>query len=208
MPPSSQKPRVWQRMLSGRRLNLADPSPLDIEIEDIALGLSRQIRWNGQTHGEHGYSVAQHSVFVVDLLQTRFPVLELHWLLAGLLHDAPEYVCHDLITPLKNLVGDVFTTVETNLLESIHIRFGLPPTLPSEIRAKIKQADKIAAATEAVQLGGFAPQELRSVLGIRQKPVPIALEPVAATEASQQFLACFNNITAQRTRQQRLLNSQ
>mgnify|MGYP002467655622 CR=1 FL=1 len=195
-------------MLSGRRLNLADPSPLDIEIEDIALGLSRQIRWNGQTHGEHGFSVAQHSVFVVDLLRTRFPTLEWHWLLAGLLHDAPEYVCHDLITPLKNLVGDVFTAVEATLLESIHIRFGLPPTLPAEIKAKIKQADKIAAATEAVQLAGFAPQELRSVLGIRHKPVPVTLEPVAAAVAARQFLVCFENTMAQRKRQQRHLNAQ
>lgn len=185
-------PRTWQRMLSGRRLNLIEPSPLDIEIADIARGLARNTRWNGQTVGDHAWSVAQHSVFVVALMD-RFRPRPPAWVrLAGLLHDGSEYVTHDLITPLKAVVGDVFKEVETRLTEAIHLRFGLPARLPPEVKTLIKKADLIAGATEAVQLAGFAPEEVRSVLGMKHKPAAgVVLTPLPSLEAEAAFLAAF-----------------
>ncbi|MBT6960765.1 MAG: HD family hydrolase, partial [Rhodospirillaceae bacterium] len=131
-------PRTWQRMLSGRRLNLLDPSPLDIEIEDIALGLARNTRWNGQTQGAHAWSVAQHSDLVVDIVRRLSPKASADVLMAAKLHDASEYVTHDLITPLKAVVGDVFAEVEARLLQAIRLRFGLTATLPKSTQTLIK----------------------------------------------------------------------
>ncbi len=188
-------PRTWQRMLSGRRLNLIEPSPLDIEIHDIALGLSRNTRWNGQTSGEHGWSVAQHALFVVEILQRLHPDSPSWVLLAGLLHDAPEYVTHDLITPLKAAVGDVFREIETRLQMAVHQAFGLPPKLPCEITARIKKADLIAAATEAVQLAGFAPPEVSGILKIAAKPLPGAvLRPLPSAAAEAEYLKLFDRL--------------
>jgi 5'-deoxynucleotidase YfbR-like HD superfamily hydrolase len=186
-------PRTWQRMLSGRRLNLIEPSPLDVEIHDIALGLARNTRWNGQTSGEHGWSVAQHSLFVVEIMQRQHPETPSWVLLAGLLHDAPEYVTHDLITPLKAAVGDVFREIEARLAAAIHLAFGLPPKLPREIKARIKQADLVAGATEAVQLAGFAPDEVKSILSIPAKPFPGAvLRPLPSALAQAEYLRRFD----------------
>jgi uncharacterized protein len=183
-------------MLSGRRLDLADPSAFDVEPEDIALGLARQHRWNGQTIGEHGFSVAQHSLFVTDILRRNHPDIAVQWQLASLLHDAPEYVCHDLITPLKNLVGDVFRSLEDNLQRAINLRFALPAVVPPAIKKQIKTADKIAAATEAVRLAGFKLTELRPVLGLTEKPLPETLEAWPAEQARRAFLAELNRLTA------------
>ncbi|MFN3076682.1 MAG: YfbR-like 5'-deoxynucleotidase [Alphaproteobacteria bacterium] len=185
-------PRTWQRMLSGRRLNLVDPSPLDIEIADIALGLSRNTRWNGQTSGEHGWSVAQHSDFVVDILRDLEPRVPAWVLMAAKLHDASEYVTHDLITPLKHVVGDVFKEVEARLQHAVHLRFGLPPQPTSEIKALIKRADLIAAATEAVQLAGFSVEETKTVLGFKEKPLKVKLVPLSSREAEARFLEGFH----------------
>lgn len=197
-------PRTWQRMLSGRRLNLLEPSPLDIEIEDIALGLSRNTRWNGQTSGDHGWSVAQHSDLVVDIVRRLRPKAGVQVLMAAKLHDASEYVTHDLITPLKAVVGDVFKEVETRLLQAIRIRFGLPPQESPENQRLIKQADKIAAATEAVQLAGFTFEEARSVLGFREKPLnDVKLEPLPVAEAERQFLDGFRTLERALTLQKR-----
>src|ERR1700736_1048194 len=94
-PPSTSaksSARAWQRMLSGRRLDLLDPSPLDVEIEDIAHGLARVARWNGQTKGSHAFSVAQHSVLVERITAELNPRLARTARLMALLHDAPEYV--------------------------------------------------------------------------------------------------------------------
>ncbi len=185
-------PRTWQRMLSGRRLNLLDPSPVDIEIEDIALGLARNTRWNGQTAGHHGWSVAQHSDLVVDIVRRLDPRAGADVLMAAKLHDASEYVTHDLITPLKSVVGDVFKEVEMRLLHAIRLRFGLPPQLSDDAERLIKRADKIAAATEAVQLAGFTVQETRSVLGFREKPLDdVTLVPLPVAEAERKFLDGF-----------------
>ena len=185
-------PRTWQRMLSGRRLNLIDPSPLDIEIEDIALGLARNTRWNGQTKGPHGWSVAQHSDFVVEIVRRLKPRATAKLLMAAKLHDAAEYVTHDLITPLKAVVGDVFRDVEQHLTRAIYLRFGLPPVLALADKALIKRADHIAAATEAVQLAGFTAAECRTVLNFKEKPLKdVTLKPVPVAEAERLFLEGF-----------------
>jgi uncharacterized protein len=157
-------PRAWQRMLSGRRLDLLDPSPLDIEIEDIAHGLARVARWNGQTKGPNIYSVAQHSL-LVEVIAHQSARLDRKRRLAVLLHDAPEYVVGDMITPFKAVIGDTYKAVETRLLAAVHLRFGLPVTLPAELVAIIKAADRAAAYLEATRLAGFASSEARRFFG-------------------------------------------
>lgn len=185
-------PRTWQRMLSGRRLNLVEPSPLDIEIEDIALGLARNTRWNGQTRGAHGWSVAQHSDLTVEIMRRLKPRAPASLLMATKLHDASEYVTHDLITPLKAVVGDVFKEVERRLTTAIYIRFGLKPVLSAEDKALIKRADLIAAATEAVQLAGFTAAECKTVLNFKEKPLKdVTLKPLPVAEAERAFLEGF-----------------
>ncbi len=153
--PNAKPPRAWQRMLSGRRLNLLDPSPLDIEIEDIAHGLSRVARWNGQTSGEHSFSVAQHSLAVEALTGLLKPDWPAPWRLAALLHDAPEYVIGDLISPFKAAVGLDYKTFENRILAAVHQRFGLPASLPLAVTKAIKLADQVSAHFEARQLAGF-----------------------------------------------------
>ena len=135
---STPTPRAWQRMLSGRRLDILSPSPLDIEIEDIAHGLARVTRWNGQTKGTYGLSVAQHSLLVEEILSRNAPQLAQKWRLAGLIHDAPEYVIGDMITPFKAALGPLYRQIEARLQEAVHIRFGLPAELPPGIIHSIK----------------------------------------------------------------------
>ena len=189
---AAHAPRTWQRMLSGRRLNLVDPSPLDIEIEDIALGLARNTRWNGQTRGPHAWSVAQHSDLVVDIVRKLKPRASARLLMVAKLHDASEYVTHDLITPLKAVVGDVFKELENRLTRAIYLRFGLPPIVTTADKTLIKRADIIAAATEAVQLAGFSEKECRTVLNFKEKPLKdVKLVPLPVAEAERKFLAGF-----------------
>src|SRR3954470_15402756 len=157
--------RAWQRMLSGRRLDLLDPSPLDVELEDIAHGLARVARWNGQTEGAHIYSVAQHALLVEVLARQKVPRLDRSGRLAVLLHDAPEYVIGDMITPFKAVIGDAYKAVELRLLAAIHLRFGLPPALPAELTRLIKAADRAAAYLEATRLAGFADSEAKRFFG-------------------------------------------
>jgi len=157
--------RAWQRMLSGRRLDLLDPSPLDVEIEDIAHGLARVARWNGQTKGAHIYSVAQHALLVEALARAKVPRLDRSARLAVLLHDAPEYVIGDMISPFKAVIGDSYKAVERRLLAAVHLRFGLPAKLPQPLQALIKAADRSAAYLEATQLAGFERAEARRFFG-------------------------------------------
>ena len=158
-------PRAWQRMLSGRRLDLLDPSPLDVEIEDIAHGLARVARWNGQTKGAHIFSVAQHVLLVEALARAKAPRLDASGRLAVLLHDAPEYVIGDMISPFKAVIGDSYKAVERRLLAAIHLRFGLPAKLPETLHKLIKAADRSAAYLEATRLAGFAEDEARKFFG-------------------------------------------
>lgn len=185
-------PRAWQRMLSGRRLDLLDPSPLDVEIEDIAHGLARVARWNGQTVGEHAFSVAQHSLVVEQIAAHLKPGLEPRWRLAALLHDAPEYVIGDMISPFKAVLGLDYKRFETRLEAAVHLRFGLPATTPPEIKALIKGADRACAGFEAVQLAGFSPEEARRLFGPGPNGLDIALDPAPAPVAQARYLARFH----------------
>ncbi|WP_299349118.1 HD family hydrolase [uncultured Shimia sp.] len=157
--------RAWQRMLSGRRLDLLDPTPVDIEIEDIAHGLAFVARWNGQTHGDFAYSVAEHSLLVEDLFGRLNPGISPKWRLAALLHDAPEYVIGDMISPVKNSVGPGYEALDERLMAAIHIRFGLPATTPAPIKKQIKKADRISAWMEAVEIAGFTEAEANKLFG-------------------------------------------
>jgi hypothetical protein len=188
--------RAWQRMLSGRRLDLLDPSPLDIEIEDIAHGLARVARWNGQTTGAHAFSVAQHCVLVERLTAELSPRIAREGRLAALLHDAPEYVVGDLISPLKAAVGIDYKDFERRLLSAIHVRFGVPPQLPPELAAVIKRADTISAYFEATQLAGFSPAEARRYFGTPPSGLkPPRLQTLAPPEAQARFLERFRQMT-------------
>ncbi len=187
-------PRAWQRMLSGRRLNLLDPSPLDIEIEDIAHGLARVARWNGQTVGRHAFSVAEHSLLVHNICVALRPGLPANWRLAALLHDAPEYVVGDLISPFKAAVGLDYKAFELRLLSAIHVRFGLPAELPKGISALIKRADIAAAYFEATQLAGFEEKEARKFFGNPRGITPIILTPASVHDAQKKFLNVFGEI--------------
>ncbi len=157
--------RAWQRMLSGRRLDLLDPTPIDIEIEDIAHGLAFVARWNGQTVGDFAYSVAEHSLLVEALFCRIVPNAPAKWKLAALLHDAPEYVIGDMISPVKNAVGPGYEELDERLTAAIHIRFGLPAKIPVAVKKQIKKADKISAWLEATQIAGFTVEESDKFFG-------------------------------------------
>ena len=157
--------RAWQRMLSGRRLDLLDPTPVDIEIEDIAHGLAFVARWNGQTSGDHPYSVAEHSLLVEAIFSRAGPGMGPRWQLAALLHDAPEYVIGDMISPVKAAVGPGYAALDERLTAAIHLRFGLPAMLPVSVKAAIKTADRLSAWLEAVQIAGFSPEEANRFFG-------------------------------------------
>jgi uncharacterized protein len=193
-------PRAWQRMLSGRRLDLLDPSPLDIEIEDIAHGLARVARWNGQTRGPNPFSVAQHSLLVEAIARACMPEPPRGWLLAVLLHDSPEYVIGDIISPFKTVLGDGYKAVEQRLLAAIHLRFGLPAVPPKPLAALTKSADRAAAYLEAIDLAGFALDEALRFFG-RPVAVPARLDPLlepwSAGEAQERFLQRFGALDKQ-----------
>lgn len=185
-------------MLSGRRLDLLDPSPLDIEIADIAHGLARVARWNGQTSGAHIFSVAQHTLLVEAVLREQMPRVDTRFRLAALLHDAPEYVIGDMISPFKAVLGGDYKAVEMRLLSAIHIRFGLPPVLADEITRQIKAADHGAAYLEATRLAGFAEAEAKRLFG-RDPGLPESTErdyltPWTAAKAEKRFLDRFKAV--------------
>ena len=187
--------RAWQRMLSGRKLDILSPSPFDIEIEDIALGLSRVTRWNGQTTGKHPYSVAQHSILVEELFSIEYPNLNKKWNLAALLHDSPEYVIGDLITPFKYALNNSYQFVEDNLMKAIFLRFGLPAVLPKDIETKIKKIDKALAWFEAVDLANYKEKEASQII---KKPnfnfkhrIIVAM---SAKDVEKKFLKRFHQI--------------
>lgn len=193
-PQNAPQQRAWQRMLSGRRLDLLDPSPFDVEIEDIAHGLARVARWNGQTYGDHAFSVAQHCMLVENILAQFKPGIAQRWRLAALLHDAPEYVVGDLISPFKAAVGLDYKALENKLLAAIHVRFGLPALLPEETTQLIKRADKAAAFFEATQLAGFATDEALSFFGSPRGVAPMKLNPMPAAEAQREFVTRFKTL--------------
>ncbi|KGB83778.1 hypothetical protein JT55_01170 [Rhodovulum sp. NI22] len=170
--------RAWQRMLSGRRLDLLDPTPVDIEIEDIAHGLAFVARWNGQTKGDFAYSVAEHSLLVEALFARIVPEAPVKWRLAALLHDAPEYVIGDMISPVKAAVGPNYGLLDERLAAAVHIRFGLPAIVPVRVKKQIKKADRISAWLEATQIAGFTTAEADRFFG---KPKPELIEGLGIT---------------------------
>jgi 5'-deoxynucleotidase YfbR-like HD superfamily hydrolase len=178
-------------MLSGRRLDLLDPSPMDIEIEDIAHGLARVARWNGQTVGEHAFSVAQHSVVVEEIVAHIQPDIEPRWRLAALLHDASEYVIGDMISPFKAALGMDYKTFEERLETAIHLRFGLPAKTPASIKTLIKQADRACAFFEATQLAGFTHAEALDFFGSPPPGYALRIEPEAPSVAQERYLVRF-----------------
>lgn len=199
--------RAWQRMLSGRRLDLINPSPLDVEIEDIAHGLARVARWNGQTEGAHIFSVAQHSV-LVELIGRRQAAargvdLDHRWRLALLLHDAPEYVVGDMISPFKAVIGGDYKAVEARLLAAVSLRFGLPADWPASLVKLVKAADRASAFLEATRLAGFELAEAKRFFGA-PFPLDMAAEreyltPWSAAEAKARFLARFRELAVEPT---------
>jgi uncharacterized protein len=197
---NAKAPRAWQRMLSGRRLDLLDPSPLDVELSDIAHGLARVARWNGQTAGDHAFSVAQHCL-VVESIFRHFNEATPADCLMALLHDAPEYVIGDMISPFKAVVGGGYKTVEKRLEAAVHLRFGLPPHPSRELKDKIKKADTIAAYFEATVLAGFTPAEAQKFFGQPRGITRdmLAIDPVPALEAQRLFCERFAEIEAKRS---------
>jgi 5'-deoxynucleotidase YfbR-like HD superfamily hydrolase len=182
-------------MLSGRRLDLLDPSPVDIEIEDIAHGLARVARWNGQTVGEHAFSVAQHSIVVEEIAAHLRPGLAPKWRLAALLHDAAEYVIGDMISPFKSALGLDYRTFEDRLESAIHIRFGLPAVTPAAIKVLIKAADRASAFLEATQLAGFEHQEALALFGPAPPQFRAHIAPAAPDEAARRYLQRFHTLS-------------
>ena len=193
--PGPGRARAWQRMLSGRRLDLLEPSPLDIEIADIAHGLARVARWNGQTKGPHAFSVAQHSVLVERLVADLSPRLGQEARLMALLHDAPEYVVGDLISPFKAAIGISYKDLELKLQAAIHLRFGLPALVPKPLAVLLKKADHLSAYCEATQLAGFEEPVARKLFGAPPAGLKIPrLVPLPTAEAQEQFLGRFRRL--------------
>lgn len=194
--PAKARPRAWQRMLSGRRLDLLEPSPLDIEIEDIAHGLARVARWNGQTKGLHAFSVAQHSVLVERLVADLSPRLSREARLMALLHDAPEYVVGDLISPFKAAIGVNYKDLELKLQSAIHLRFGLPALVPKPLAVLFKKADHLSAYYEATQLAGFEEDIARKLFGAPPNGLKaVRLTPLPTADAQALFLERFARLT-------------
>ncbi|MGH6950114.1 MAG: YfbR-like 5'-deoxynucleotidase [Vitreimonas sp.] len=186
-----QPPRAWQRMLSGRRLDLLDPSPLDVEIEDIAQGLARVARWNGQTVGAHAFSVAQHSLLVEEICRTLAPEWDKKKRLMALLHDAPEYVIGDMISPFKAALGLDYKAFDAKLEAAIHLRFGLPAHATAAVKGVIKRADTICAYFEAIQLAGFSEAEAKRFFGVPPKAMRLKLSPLPTAQVQEAFLKRF-----------------
>jgi 5'-deoxynucleotidase YfbR-like HD superfamily hydrolase len=187
-------------MLSGRRLDLADPSPVDIEISDIAHGLARVARWNGQTVGENAFSVAQHSVLVLEIFEAAHPGASAAQRLMALLHDAPEYVVGDMISPFKAIMGGAYKELEERLLGAVHLRFGLPAQTPDVLRKRIKAADRACAFREATLLAGFSQAEALRFFGKPHEGAPLAeaFDPLPAAEAQSIFLTAFERLEHER----------
>lgn len=190
--------RAWQRMLSGRRLDLLDPTPMDIEIEDIAHGLAFVARWNGQTSGDWAYSVAEHSILVEEIFTRLDPEAPARWRLAALLHDAPEYVIGDMISPVKAALGLEYGEMDARIAAAVHLRFGLPGQIPSAVKKAIKRADRISARLEAVQIAGFSSNEASRLFPIADDELlgslEIKLRPPGETRAA--YIRQFDSIIA------------
>jgi uncharacterized protein len=199
---SRHSTRAWQRMLSGRRLDILDPSPVDVELNDIAHGLARVARWNGQTLGDYPFSVAQHSVLVLELFRSANPEQSSAALLQALLHDAPEYVMGDIISPFKAAMGGNYKNVENRLLSAIYLRFSLPATMPAALAKLVKKADREAAYFEATSLAGFEAAEARKLFGVPDQNAfdvdhfDRLIQPWPTHQAHKRFIEAFEALAA------------
>lgn len=195
----TKQPRAWQKMLSGRRLDLLDPTPMDIEIEDIAHGLAFVARWNGQTIGDYAYSVAEHSLLVETLYTRITSNPDPKWQLAALLHDAPEYVIGDMISPVKAAVGPGYDELDKRLSAAIHLRFGLPAAIPLTVKRQIKKADKISAWMEATRIAGFTQDEANRFFGAPDTQLIAGLDILLRPpmQARSQFTARHHDLLEQ-----------
>lgn len=171
------------------------PAAREVDIEDIARGLSRLPRWNGQTKGSLAFSVAQHSLLVRFLFAELDPKAEKCWQLAALLHDGPEYALGDLIAPFKKVVGETYHQVEQSLQQAIHRRFSLPKVLPSSVAARVEKADRWSASLEAQVLTSFPKETIAQLSPLSSRPFPGAahalLEPWPSHVAQGRFLQEF-----------------
>ena len=195
--------RAWQRMLSGRRLDILDPSPLDVELTDIAHGLARVARWNGQTTGDYPFSVAQHSIFVTEIFKALNPGADARALLYAVLHDAPEYVMGDIISPFKTVMGGNYKEVENRLLAAIYVRFSLGAMPATALARQIKKADREAAYFEAINLAGFEKDEAERFFGAPTVPAfdldafDRMIRPWPTGEAYERLIAMVEDLSAQ-----------
>lgn len=189
-----QAPRAWQRMLSGRRLDLLDPSPFDVEIEDIARGIARVARWNGQTNGDHAFSVAEHCVVVENLFSILNPKASTADKLTALLHDAAEYVIGDMISPFKSAIGIDYKDFEERIETAIHLRFSLPAHPNASLKKAIKQADIYCAYFEAIQIAGFTKDEADQFFTTPPGDIRIKIAPLSVIDAEALFLQRFHEL--------------
>ncbi len=194
MPPRAPK-RAWQRMLSGRRLDLLDPSPFDIEIEDIAHGLARVARWNGQTSGDYAFSVAEHSVVVEKLFSILNPKSSREEKLMALLHDAAEYVVGDMISPFKTALGIDYTDIEQRIEQAVHLRFGLPPHPRTSLKKAIKTCDIYCAYFEAIQIAGFSQAEADQCFTKPPGDIRIKIKPLSVVDAKELYIHRFTELS-------------
>lgn len=132
--------------VSGNKFNPLSGRVTEVDVLDIAHGLSQVVRYSGQCSSF--YSVAEHSLLVLDILKTLYPKdIESQW--AGLLHDATEaYIC-DLPTPIKKLLPQ-YQEIEANLNSQISEYFEIRWT--KQVKERVKEADRIALALEVPHL--------------------------------------------------------
>lgn len=166
--PVEHQQRAWMRLPSGNRLDLFNPDPEAWADSDLSTRLSRTFRWGGESCWPLPFSVAQHSLLVLHIC-AKLAGAELTPAeqLQELLHDAEEgFLGFDCISPLKPVLGEPFASLESKLSKAIWTRYELPEWTVEGYR-RHKEADVIAAASEAVHCVGWAPHEVADVLGIK-----------------------------------------
>jgi hypothetical protein len=168
----------WLQTYTGKTFFPQAPRAEDIDIVDIAVGLSRESRFNGQT--KEPYSVAQHSVLVSRIVPQEHAL----W---GLLHDASEAYVKDLTYSIKSLLPE-YKVIEHRILRVIIEKYEL--TWPEP--ACVKKADLIVLATEKRDLLGPSPRLWRDL----PAPLPKTLVPYSSARwAEMEFLRRFKNLT-------------
>ncbi len=162
--------RAFVLLKSRRRLDLLNPDPQAWTDDDLAAGLSRTMRWGGASQWPHPLSVAQHSLTVLAIREAEGPLTAQEGL-RELLHDATEFMLGwDCIAPLKAQLGEPFRQLQARLQAAIDARYQLP-SWTAEAYAKHKQADRLAAASEAFHVVGWSRNDMVQALGIEIRPL-------------------------------------